>query len=299
MKDQRKGVGYAIITAASWGLLAIALKVSLDDLDPKSVVWFRFFVAFVLLFSYKLFFDRKALKIFKTPSPKLFLISIFLGLNYLGFISGINHTSPTNAQIFIQLGPVIFALAGFFIFKEKLNLYQVLGLVLVIVGFSLFYSEQLSLLFGSKSQYNKGVLYVIGGAVSWSLFAITQKGLVKKYPTSEINMFIYGFCSLLFLPLVEFSKVPELDFVSWSILIFLGVNTLVAYGFLALAIKYADANKVSTVIILNPIITIVIMYILDLANVTWITPENFSWLTLLGAATLLGGAFLVLGYRSK
>ena len=42
-----KGILYAIITAVLWGMLAIALKVSLSELTPADITWFRFFLAFI------------------------------------------------------------------------------------------------------------------------------------------------------------------------------------------------------------------------------------------------------------
>ena len=37
---------------------------------------------------------------------------IFLGLNYIGFITGIKYISPSSSQVFIQIAPVSFALSG-------------------------------------------------------------------------------------------------------------------------------------------------------------------------------------------
>ena len=44
------GVVYACITAVLWGFLAIGLKAALQFTDALTVVWFRFTLAFVVLF---------------------------------------------------------------------------------------------------------------------------------------------------------------------------------------------------------------------------------------------------------
>jgi hypothetical protein len=55
------------------------------------------------------------------------------------------------------------------------------------------------------------------------------------------------------------------------------------------------------IITLNPIITFVTMAILSRMEVTWIEPEAFSVLSILGALTVLGGAILVIsaGWRNR
>ena len=80
----------------------------------------------------------------------------------------------------------------------------------------------------------------------------------------------------------------------WVLLIYLGLNTVLAYGSLAMAIKLTEATRVSVIITLNPIITFVTMAILSRMQVSWIEPETFSLISILGALSVLGGAILVI-----
>ncbi len=70
---------------------------------------------------------------------------------------------------------------------------------------------------------------------------------------------------------------------NWFLLIYLGLNTVLAYGSLALAIKLTEATRVSVIITLNPIITFVTMAILTRMEVSWIEPESFSMLSFSGS----------------
>jgi drug/metabolite transporter (DMT)-like permease len=89
--------------------------------------------------------------------------------------------------------------------------------------------------------------------------------------------------------------------VNWYILIYLGLNTVLAYGSLALAIKLTEATRVSVIITLNPIITFITMAILTRLNVSWIEPEAFSLLSMFGALSVLAGAITVIyaGWRKN
>jgi len=62
---------------------------------------------------------------------------------------------------------------------------------------------------------------------------------------------------------------------------------------MAKALKLIQANKVSIIIILNPILTFVTMGFLTWLNVDWIQHERFTVMTIIGASLVLAGAFLV------
>lgn len=297
--DDRKGLMYAIVTASMWGFMAIILKIMTYELPSVTVVWFRFFTAFVVLSVWTLIFRRRDFQIFRHPPVLLFLAAIFLGFNYLGFISGINHISPSSSQVFIQVGPVGFALSGILIFREHVNWKHVVGFILVLSGIVLFYSKQLQDLTSTSENFTLGMFFVLGGGLSWAIFATIQKKLVSSVEANQLNLFIYAFCSAALLPLASFDLLKGMQPVHWILLLYLGLNTVLAYGSLALAIKYTEATKVSVIITLNPIITFVTMAILSRMEVSWIEPETFSLFSIIGALTVLGGAILVISAGRK
>lgn len=295
-----KGIYFASFTAMLWGFLAIALKVSLSNLSPVDVTWFRFTLAFIALFIYYSLFDRRKITILAKPPPMALLAGACLGMNYFGFISGINYTTPAISQIFMQSGPVMLAISGFVIFKERASTRQLIGLGLVLCGLLVFYREQILVLADDISKYNKGVFWVFIGAVSWTCYAIFQKPLVQKHDPMQLNLIIFGLPSLAFAPFVNFSYFPQISTNEWLLLIFLGLNTLAAYGSLAFALKYLDANKISVIITCNPILTMGTMAVLGAIGVSWIELEKFSLLTIVGACIVIFGAiFTVIRKRKR
>jgi drug/metabolite transporter (DMT)-like permease len=231
----------------------------------------------------------------------LFLAAIFLAFNYLGFIAGIRHVSPSSSQVFIQVAPVSFALSGVLIFRESVSWRHVVGFILVLGGIGLFYSEQLRDVAGSGEHFTRGMFFVLGGGLAWATFATLQKAMVREVRPNQLNLFIFGFCALALLPFVRFSSLQDMPGTNWYLLVYLGLNTVLAYGSLALAIKFTEATRVSVIITLNPIITFVSMALLTRVQVSWIEPETFSVLSLLGALTVLGGAIMVIsaGWKKK
>lgn len=293
MQNHTKGIIYASITAFFWGFLAIALKVAVREVDPVTIVWFRFVLAFFLLASWQIFKNPSSFAILKKPPLLLIIAALGLTWNYMSYMLGIHYTTPSNAQLFIQTGPIMLAIAGFVFFKEKLNRNQVIGFGVAILGLSFFYRDQLSAFFDSQGQYNLGVLLTLTSAMAWATYAISQKKLVSKYPVESLNLFLFGLPALLYIPFVDFAPLLHLHWTWWLLLLFLGANTFIAYTCLAQALKYTEANKVSVIIIVNPIITFVTMGILTQLDVSWVAHERFSVVTIIGAVLVLSGAFLV------
>lgn len=294
MSNQAKGILYTLITVLMWGVLAIALKVATKEIDSPTIVWFRFSLAFSALFAWMLIKSPRELKILYKPSWLIVLSSIALAWNYMGFMLGIQYTSPSNAQVAIQSGPLLLAVFGILFFKEKISKVQVLGFLIAILGFWIFYQQHVEAVPGGQgSQYTKGMLITFSGAVAWAIYAAFQKKLVLSYPVGTLNVFIFGLPVLLYLPFVDFANLAHLSLGYWILLVFLGANTLISYGCLSLALKYLEAGKVSIIIILNPIITFILMGILTSLSVDWIAGEHFSVLSIAGALIALGGAVLV------
>jgi len=297
--DSQKGILFALFTALLWGFLPIILKVSLKKLTPVAVTWFRFALASSVLIIFYFIRRPSSLRIMIRPPVMLIIASVSLGLNYLGFITGIHYTTPAIAEIFIQTGAILLALSGFIFFREKASLRQVIGIVMVFGGLTVFYRNQIIQLSHNIAKYQLGVLLTVAGGIMWAVYAIIQKQLVKKYPPMELNLVLFTIPAIGFLPFVDFNQFNELTPGMWGILIILGVNTLLAYGSLAFALKYLEANKVSIIITLNPVITFSALAILIALEVSWVVRENFTYISIFGAALVVAGAVLTVLRRSK
>lgn len=293
------GIIYACITALCWGFLAIFIKVSLNDVSPVIGVWFRFSVAFSMQLAYFVIMDRSKLMIFLKPPVLLIIAALSLTLNYLSYAIGINLTSPGNAQVFIQIGPISLAIIGILAFKERLSFRQFLGFILAGTGLALFYRDQLKNLLGNEDIYVTGVIWVIFSAFAWTTYAVLQKKLVEKFHAQQLNLVIFGLPAFILLPFVDFSGFQNYTPTLWALLISLGINTIVAYGCLAEAFKYVEANKISVIITLNPIITFIAMSILDSMQVTWIKSEMITIFGIAGAALVISGAVMVVIPKKK
>ena len=296
--NQQRGILFASLTALLWGFLAIALKVAVTEIDPITVSWFRFSVAGLSIFLFIRIKKPEELSSLKKFPWLALVAALGLSLNYIGYIKGIELTGPSNSQIIIQSAPLLLGIIGIVFFKEKISKRQLIGIAIAITGFYFFYTNQLdNTSISGKSIYNSGSLYVLLAALFWVVYAVCQKILVRSYPVRVINFILFIFSTFALAPFVDYQSIFQMSLGMWVLMLFLGLNTLLAYSFLGEAFKYADANKVGIIITLNPLITIFAMTVLAYAEVTWISTETLSIPGLISALAVLTGA--ILAVKSK
>ncbi len=296
--SRRLGIGMAIFTAFMWALLAIKLKLTLKYIDAYSIVWFRMSFAFLFLSIIKIFKAPKEFSILRAPPWTGIVASLGLGLNYLFYMKGVEYTSPSNAQILIQLAPMGLIIVGIFIFKERPRKIQVLGFSLALIGFALFYKDQFnSTNLSQKASFQEGNLWLVTGACCWIVFAALQKPLLQKYDAQQLNLLLYGVGSLMLSPFNHWASFLALPISGWLLLIACGLNTVLAYGALPIAFKNIPTSQVSVIIAANPLLTIFVMSILSYFEFTWITAEHIAGLGYFAAALVVFGVILALQSR--
>ena len=287
----RLGFSLSFACAILWGVLPLALSATLEVLDVYSITWFRFTLSFILLAFYlsaKQQFPQP-LTFCKSQWKLLVVATVFLAINYLLFVEGLAETTPANSQVLIQLAPVALGLGGLIIFKETYNRIQWGSLSLLTCGITLFFHEQLKIFVLSADKYLFGSSLLLIAAISWAIYALAQKQLLHQLSSPQIMVLIYAGCSLLFAPMTSFSQLVTLSPLNWIILLFCALNTLIGYGAFAESLEHWPASKVSAVLSLTPLFTLISIFI-----AVRLFPNAFSeqGITVWG---VLGAIFVVCG----
>ena len=289
------GLSLALTTAVLWGMLPIALKVLLDVLTANTITAVRFLVAAVMVGLW-LWLGGKLPKLRVLISKKagsLMIIAV-LGLlsNYIMYLSGLNYLTAETGQVVIQLAPFLMMLGGVVLFKEQLLLWQKIGAVSLVACLLLFFNERLVQLLQYAGSETLGVLLVIAAAVTWAAYALAQKQLLMHYSSKQIMYLLYVAGTVAFIPVSDFSPLQTMTALHWGLLIFCCLNTVVAYGAFAEALHHWEASKVSAVLAVTPLFTILFAQLL-----AWLVPDFinaqalniWSWI---GAALVVSGSAL-------
>ena len=167
-----------------------------------------------------------------------------------------------------------------------------MGLAIALVGFTLFYIDQ-SRHWGNDV-YTETSTYMVAAAVLWAGYMACQKELSSAHEAHYLNLLVYGTAALVLIPTATWSDFNDLSLGSWALMIFLGINTLLAYGCLSEAVNHIPLWLISVVITLNPFITMTVMHILPLVAPDWVAPEFIGMWGYIGACTAISGVVMVL-----
>jgi len=290
----RLGLALTLVTTLSWGVLPIALKIMLGVMDAVTVTWYRFLIASVLLFS--ILIHRKRISGFERLKGKrigLFLLAaVGLAGNYVVYLWGLRHLTPSTAQVVVQLAPMLLLIGGVFVFHEHFQPLQWAGFAVFFLGMVLFFNQKLEEIVLHRTAYSVGVGLVVGSALLWTMYAMVQKQLLKAFSSESIMLLLYVTSALLLLPGTQPSTLFRLDATHLLVLAFCGLNTLIAYGSFAEALDHWEASRVSAVLTLIPLITVVAT---KAASGWWphlVAPERLNTLNLLGALLVVSGSML-------
>ena len=291
------GIFLSTATALLWGILPIILKVSLQGFTTGTIAWFRFASAFFILGIFLYFQGHRPLKIFWKPPWMGIFGGVCLAANYFWVTIGVEISGPSNMAVLIQTATIFLVITGVFVFRERLTLRQVLGMLVAAGGLTLFFLDQKSKVAMSREYYFADFL-IIMAAIVWVGYMISQKFLSQKYGAQSLNFLVYAIATFVLVGAVEWSEFASAGFNAWLALSFCGVNTLLAYGALAEAVKYLPLSLISVIISLNPLITLLGMKILPTMGFANLQPDLVGMLGYWGGAIAVSGVTLVV-YKSN
>ena len=150
----------------------------------------------------------------------------------------------------LMLGSVV-------VLREPLRRIQVSGVATLLLGFGLFFNERLADLLRFREGYGLGLALGLTAAVVWAVYGVTQKILLREMAPPRIMRALYTVCALALTPFAAPQSLLRLDALQIVCLAYCCLNTLVAYGAFSRAMACWHTAKVSAVITLTPLFTLV------------------------------------------
>jgi drug/metabolite transporter (DMT)-like permease len=281
-----------MLSVLFWGMLPIALKLTTTFTDSITLTWIRFVCALVVTLLFQASGGKldEFLNLDKSDWLRLGAAACILILNYSAVVWSLNFIDPGMVQLNFQSSPFYLALGGFIFFSEKLNFKQVLCFIGLGVGVALFFSPQIATInFSDGKPLLIGTAIVQLAALCWCCYALLQKSLSHKVSPQNVLLFIYVVGVFVMAPGVNYSQLPEFSSEQLWIIAFCCLNTLVAYGAFAQALKTVEAVQISALVCLTPIITFSLTAIIG-AGALWtatIHAPTFTSLSLMGVVIVI------------
>jgi len=286
------GLALALTTAVFWGLLPIALQVALEGMDAWTITWYRFATAALALGIFLAWRGRVPLR---APLTRrgwvLYAVALLcLVANYVSYLLSLELTSPTVAQVLIQLAPMFLLFGGVIVFRERFAPLQWAGFVVLVAGLLVFFHDRYAEVFALQTRLGLGVAVMLFSALVWSVYAMAQKQLLTQLASGQVLFLLYAGAVPLLLPPAQLAQILELNGLQLGMLAFCCANTVIAYGCFAEALEHWEVSRVSAVVTLAPIVTV-----LGMQGAAWLWPagvpaESLSGWNLLGASLVVAGS---------
>jgi drug/metabolite transporter (DMT)-like permease len=288
----RMGFTLSFTTAALWGLLPIALKVVLEAMDALTIVWWRFAVAAAGLGAFLAW--RHALPRLRGASRAAIALVVLATLTLIGnfvlYLVALDHATPSVTQVVIQLAPLLLLVGGVLVFGERLAGVQWAGFAILAAGLVLFFNDRLPELMRPAEGLGLGVALTVAAAVSWAVYGLTQKQLLRHFSAQQVLFMIYVGATVILLPAARPAGIAGLDGLQVAMFAFCCANTLGAYGAFVEALYFWDVSRVSAVLATAPLFTIGAMWLIERMGLGLIAAEGLNALSIAGALMVVGGS---------
>ena len=283
---QYKGLALATIGTFFASTVPVFSKVLLGYVTSPFALFLRMSTAlFILLFVTK--FVLKQRLIFTKQGT---VVALFGALNLSFFIFGINFMPTIFTPVFYSLVPIQTTLLAWIIFRDKINGFKLIGILLGLSGTLIILSESFS--HGSTSEIQPlGVIFLSTASISIALYGLlidhAKKGTLPSAYNVTLQSIFFGLIFslpivLLFSNAFEMQKPVDFGFVM-ALIGLAGFGTIMQYVLYQNAIKLI--GKVATVLFfyLQPVFVVGIGALFLHETVTWLYPVGMV-LVLLGSS---------------
>jgi len=248
-----------------WGTIGSQVKMLLNyQLSVQAIVLWRMLLAFIILFSFIFFTNRKLLKVDLKGLIRISLIGLFsqFFFNVLYF-NAIQKTTIATAATLLYTAPIFIAIMARIFYKELLTPFKTLALLLCIGG-SFFAATGGSM---KTLELNlPGVLMGLGAGFTFALLTILSKAIINDYHQLTIIVYSIGFGLLFYLPFSHPLEVFQINLTlkAWLLLGSIGlISTVIAYGFYITGLSYGiEASRAGIVSTLELVVSVILSYLI-------------------------------------
>lgn len=288
------GIGFATI----FGFSFLIVKNTLNSVEVFQLLGLRFLIAAII---FELLRVTRIIKIKIKPSVFLKLLPIAVFQPVLYFITevyGIKYAETSEAGLFIGMIPVAVAFISWIFLKEKLNIKQIIFMVLSLTGVAFISIMQMNGTTGNTKAI--GYLFLIGAVLASGFYNMFSRKASKSHSPLEITYVmmltgavvfnIMGVSDSIIQGYSYFSPLFNVETI--GAILYLGIlSSIVAFFLVNFTLSKIPAVQSSLFANLITVISIV-------AGVIFLQ-ENFTTYKIIGSVCIIIGVFGTSYFRGK
>ncbi len=266
---------------------AVKYLINHELVKPFGLNLLRVGISAILLWALYIFKPVKTI-IHKKDTGRFFLCALTgIAINQLLFIKGLSLTYSIHASLLMLTTPILITFIAAWFLKEKLNSYKMFGLALGIAGAIVLITARDNT--GNASQILSGDLLIILNAISYTIYFVLVKPLMKEYNPITVIRMIFTMAFFMILPFCwkEFTEVPWQLYNATSYLLLTAIifcGTFLAYLFNVYGIKILGASMAGTYIYSQPVFAAAIAIVF--------LGEELSLYKIIAAIFIFAGVYL-------
>ncbi len=275
-------IAEAVLTNIIWATSFIIVKLVLDEISPLTISGLRYFIGALILLPFML--REKGEKL----TLKLWGLLLILGIAQYTIGNGAIFWSleflPATTVSFL-MGSITIAtlIGGIFWLKEIPTKIQVIGIIVALVGGTLFFAE------GIEAGEKIGLVIFFIGMLGITYFTlagrkVARAGTVSTLQLTGVPLLLGGIVTLLVA--IPLEGIPSASPSTWGlVLVLAAVNTALGYFLYNHALQVLTAIQMNIILSLTPVWTAIFgFFLLD---------ERLGWMQMLAMAVVISGVVLV------
>jgi drug/metabolite transporter (DMT)-like permease len=209
------------LAASMWGGMYVVSKYVLDYIPPLTLVWLRYIIAFVFLFTILKIVQFRSKRYETIKKNDWFLIAWIGFIGYfisiaLQFI-GTNLSDAHTGALITSATPAFIVIFAWFVLKEVLTVRKVLAMVLATIGVVIVIGLDTNV--GSNFI---GSVILVGAAITWALLSVYVKLASNRLSSLTITTYAVLFALVFTTPAFVW-ELQSNEFYYQDSLIILGV----------------------------------------------------------------------------
>ncbi len=242
-----------------WGMAFVGIKYTEPFLNPVNLTLLRWFLASAALVVLAPFLGRMKTRFQIRDLPRFVFVAF---ANVVAYHLTLNFSessiSAGLAVLLVAMGPVFILVLSWFFLDEKHGKQVILAVVVAFVG-AVILSVGNGLGTGSSSMH--GIIEAIGTAVSYSVFAVFSKPLVRKYGAIPFTIWVGLLGTTMLLPLISGSfitQVSALPLDGWLSMLYLSLAcTVLGYMIFYTLVNRGSVSRLAIQLYLVPLVGVI------------------------------------------
>ncbi|EEM18455.1 MULTISPECIES: DMT family transporter [Bacillus] len=280
-----------LLTSLLWGGNFVVGKSLVDHASPMTLTSLRWIIAIVCLLPIVWFKEKKLFPPRAAILPLLLMgVTGVVLFNIFQFLA-LEETSATNVGLISTLNAISIALFSSLFLKEKINILQILSMILSFFGVILVLSKgNIALLF--SLHFNSGDLWMMAAVCIWGIYSVCSKWATKTTTPMMATLYSGVFGVIILLPFnIPNFTVSHINASFITSLLYTGlISTVVCMVFWNIGVQKLGATTSGIFLNFNPIFTAILAFLF--------LGEELTWIQIFGTIIVVTGCYLFSHFKT-